>query len=195
MRLLIVRHGETEYNKLNLMQGQSDTPLTEEGVSQARKLAGHLSEEKIDLVFSSDLSRALRTTNEIMRFHEVQLIVTEDLRERKLGEFEHRPRADYYAAQAQAEDRWVFRPPGGESLADLEERARRFIPRLEPYSSQTVLVSSHNAFIRVLIKALLGLDRDACSQLKQNNCCLNELAGEDLQHLHAERLGWTKHLI
>jgi len=69
MKLIITRHGETEENKNRIIQGHIDGTLSQLGLEQAKKLAERLKDEKIDLIFSSDLGRALNTAKEVAKFH------------------------------------------------------------------------------------------------------------------------------
>ncbi|MEJ2267962.1 MAG: histidine phosphatase family protein [Nanoarchaeota archaeon] len=83
MKLIIVRHGETEENLKKIWQGHLQGKLTKKGIEQAKKLANRLKDEKLDVIFSSDLDRASDTAKEIAKFHsEVPIYLVEDLRER-----------------------------------------------------------------------------------------------------------------
>lgn len=83
MRLILVRHGESEANAKGINQGQYlDTPLTKKGVEQAKKVAKRLKEEKIDMIYSSDLIRAKQTAREINKFHDLKIIFDKRIREK-----------------------------------------------------------------------------------------------------------------
>jgi broad specificity phosphatase PhoE len=69
MRLIIIRHGETNDNANGICQGQNDSPLSENGIAQAKSLALRFKDRKIDAVYSSDLQRAANTALEILKFH------------------------------------------------------------------------------------------------------------------------------
>ncbi len=89
MKIIIVRHGETEANILRICQGQTHGKLNDEGISQAKKVAERLKNEKFDAIYSSDLRRALDTTKEIAKFHPHLSINTDKrLRERYFGSFQ-----------------------------------------------------------------------------------------------------------
>jgi broad specificity phosphatase PhoE len=72
MRLILTRHGETEENKLGIVQGHMQGTLSKEGIHQAEKLAERLRKEKIDAIFSSDLKRAVDTSKIILSYHPIQ---------------------------------------------------------------------------------------------------------------------------
>src|SRR5262245_60829378 len=69
MRLVIVRHGESEWNRIGRYQGQSDAPLSDLGLRQAEALAGRLRDEPLDVIFTSALQRAAKTAEAIARYH------------------------------------------------------------------------------------------------------------------------------
>ena len=70
MRIILVRHGETEDNKKRIIQGHLPGKLSDKGIEQARKVANRLKNEKVDYIFSSDLDRAKSTAEEIAKFHQ-----------------------------------------------------------------------------------------------------------------------------
>ena len=72
-RLIIVRHGQTDWNNVNRIQGEVDVPLNSEGLKEAKCLASQLSSEKIDVVFSSELSRSYVTAEEVARHHKLKV--------------------------------------------------------------------------------------------------------------------------
>src|SRR5207248_10883393 len=83
VRILLARHGETVFNVEGRWQGQSDSPLTERGLAQARELARALADEPIAAVYSSDLGRAVDTAAEVAKLH--HLAVTTDARRREIA--------------------------------------------------------------------------------------------------------------
>ena len=87
-KILLVRHGETNWNKEHRLQGHLDIGLNQQGIIQAQLLGQALAQEKIDIAYSSDLSRALDTANTITSHHEVPTIVDSQLRERCYGEIQ-----------------------------------------------------------------------------------------------------------
>lgn len=148
MRLIIIRHGQTTANVAKILQGQEHGELTEEGKEQAKKLGLRFKDTKIDQVYSSDLQRAVDTTNEILKYHpDITLIQDKRVRERYFGKFEN----DSYPQD------WDWRkfPEGVETNEEMMVRAKSFIDEIyEKYKGKTVLVVSHGgmkaAFINVI---------------------------------------------
>lgn len=89
MKLIIIRHGETNHNKERICQGQLDTDLSIEGIEQAKKLGKRFKETKINFCYSSDLKRAKNTAKEILKYHEdIKLILDKRIRERNFGKLQ-----------------------------------------------------------------------------------------------------------
>jgi broad specificity phosphatase PhoE len=90
IKLQLFRHGETDWNKLRLTQGQSDIPLNMTGVAQAFELSRALEDEKFDLILSSDLARANQTAKYALIKHDpnIPMILSENLRETNFGNYE-----------------------------------------------------------------------------------------------------------
>ena len=95
VKIILVRHGETEWNKIHRIQGgASDVPLNEVGKQQASNVAGRLKNEKIQAVYSSPLQRALYTAREIARYHCLEVNLAPALKEIDAGSLEGLPSAE-----------------------------------------------------------------------------------------------------
>ena len=157
-RLLLVRHGETEWNRSGLVQGWTDVPLTDLGRQQAAALAASVAPKHLSVIYSSDSARAWETA-EIMRAGLAQLghplppvLIRRDLREINRGVWEGRNWQDIVA-----EDPVLYRacrtdpeaaPEGGESHRQLAERVRRVLGGIATaHPDQTVAVVTHGRFI------------------------------------------------
>ncbi|MBI2133765.1 histidine phosphatase family protein [Candidatus Woesearchaeota archaeon] len=196
MKLIIVRHGETEGNVNQTMQGHLHGKLTEKGVFQATKLAELLKNERIDAIFSSDLERARGTASEIGRHHSCPVYFLPELRERKVGIYEGRHYSELKQAVSESGKHKVdFIPEGGESFGQLKERASVFFDRLlKEFKGRTVLVCSHGGFNRMLLGILLGKPIEEAVEIPQNNACINIVEiSEDKKH-HASLLNSIDHL-
>lgn len=199
-RILLVRHGQTEGNVAGVWQGQSDTPLTEHGLQQARRLGERLKGEAFDVAISSDLTRSVRTTALVLAHHpHLSPIYMEDVREHALGIFELRLRAVYEQAKREfemAHPGQVFVPEGGESEDRFGARVRRVREMLlDQYRGKTVLVSAHGGFNTCFIAQACGFSLAEREALKQDSCCVNELVfrGRELDRARSV-LNCTRHL-
>lgn len=168
MKCILVRHGETEWNSGGRFQGQSDVDLSERGLEQAKAVAKRLSETmRIDAIYSSDLKRAHLTALEIAKATGLDVRTSRDLRETDVGQCaglsyeEIKERfPDYIEARKRDFGRTRF--PGGECMADVEERMVRVVREIvQAHPGQNVVVVSHGAALRILVGAMLGMTYDA----------------------------------
>jgi phosphoserine phosphatase len=181
IRILLIRHGETEWNRIRRFQGRSDLPLNQEGRNQAQALACALKEEPITAIYSSPLIRAIETARLIGVGHPaVPLFVEEGFVEMDLGEFEG-IEAQRWAEQypdfrkAWRENPAGVRMPGGESLQEVQDRAMGALERIASlYSPEsTLLLSSHNFVNRAILCAALKIPLDRFRELPQETAALN----------------------
>lgn len=159
MRLIIVRHGQTEGNINEIAQGRMQDPLNETGIGQAKKVAERLKTERIDVIYSSDLKRAMMTADEIIRFHpDVPVHYVGELAERDYGDFTGKPFKFVNEKQVGSGlERNEYRPPGGESFRDVSKRADAFLDRiLQKHKGQTVLFVTHGGIKRTLMGRLMA---------------------------------------
>ena len=163
-RLLLVRHGNTELNSAQIFVGHTDVELSAVGYSQVERLRDRLSAEKIDIIYSSDLRRALVTAETIASRHQLAVIACPELREINYGNldgltFEEIRRLYPEVAQLCADWSLQLKFPDGESVDELKQRVSRFLDRLKQHTpQQTVLIVAHGGPLRLMVCSLLGID-------------------------------------
>jgi broad specificity phosphatase PhoE len=155
MRLILIRHGETLWNKEGRIQGTSDIELSEAGIEQARKLALSLKDSDIDAIHASPLKRAYRTAEIINSFHQKKIEVHPELMEMDQGDFEGLSFKELMAGEKEFLKRWITDPaavrmPHGETLTELQTRAWQPIEEIIA-SSQNALVVAHNFTIAAIL--------------------------------------------
>ena len=152
-RIIFVRHGETFGNLKKMIHGHTNGRLSKNGLSQAKKLAKRLSEENIDVIYSSDLTRAKQTAREIAHYHDVPLYYDKRIREKCYGIFERKKISTLAKAEKQAGKRYIlFTPKGGESYKQVQKRASSFFKEvLAKNKDKTILVVTHGNFIMLSI--------------------------------------------
>lgn len=198
--VLLIRHGETEWNRDQRVQGHHDVPLSERGVRQAGRLAEWLAEEPLDVVYSSDLQRS-RLTAEIIAQGRAAVQLDPRLREARFGLFEGLTSAEIQAAYPEAYDAWRrdairHRPPGGETLEDLQARCMGALAEhLPAHPHRTVAIVAHGGPVRVMVCGLLELPMSVYPRLRVENTAVTRilftsrgpiLAGfNELAHLRA----------
>ena len=162
MRLILVRHGITNWNEVEKCQGISDIPLNQNGIAQAEKLAYSLRNEKLDVIYSSNLQRAYLTAKKIADYHSLEVKIDNRFREMNQGQFEGLNFSYIREKYPNILKKWRECPetltiPGGESLLAVQNRAYEAILKLKKkYNSKNVLIVSHNLTIIALLCKFSG---------------------------------------
>ncbi|WP_206489361.1 histidine phosphatase family protein [Rhodococcus sp. KRD162] len=171
-RLILLRHGQTEYNATDRMQGQLDTDLTELGRTQAKTAATELATREPIRIVSSDLKRALDTAVALGDAAQVPVTTDERLRETHLGQWQGLTHTEVDAIAPGARPAWradaTIAPPGGESRLDVAARSvplvRELLSSVPEWgadgSAQPVVLVAHGGLIAALTAALLDLPTD-----------------------------------
>jgi len=202
MRLILIRHGETLWNKEGRIQGTSDVELSEAGIEQARKLALSLKDFDIGAIHASPLKRAYKTAEIINSFHQKTIEVHPDLMEMDQGDFEGLSFKELMAREKEFLHRWIADPasvkmPRGESLIELQTRAWRSMEKIIE-GSQNALVVAHNFTIAAILCRLRNISlaefRSTCVdnasktliRIREGNVHIEAI--NDLSHLNAPGL-------
>jgi broad specificity phosphatase PhoE len=201
IRILLVRHGETEWNRIRRFQGRSDVPLNQEGRDQAQALALALKNERLVAIYSSPLVRALETARLIKAFHpSISLLEEEGLIEMDLGEFEGMEGQHWAEQYPGFRMLWEKAPasmkmPGGESLQEVQIRAIDTLERITQIypPDSTLLISSHNFVNLTILCYASGKSLDKFRDLKQGTAALNILYKQG-KRLRAEKVNERTHL-
>jgi len=184
--ILLIRHGETKWNREQIFRGQSDIPLNEFGRRQAKALGEALN--KWDLrrpqFITSPLSRASETASIAAAFfnQEKDIIVDEAFNDISFGEWEGKTAAQIESSYPELYKQWQIEPgkvnfPGGENLDAAAVRAEKGIYRLgRTDTTKTKVIVSHRAINKALLCRLLGLAQDSFWKLQQSTACINELS-------------------
>lgn len=164
MKFILVRHGETDWNRLGKFQGQDDISLNQRGIAQSRETAQAVAGLQPTALYSSPLSRTMQVAEEISRLAGLPVISHDGFKELKLGAAEGVTGEEMRYRWPQVYDAWRNDPatavmPGGESLAQLQNRTWQAILSLErPHNEdETLVVVSHNFAIRTVIAKLLEM--------------------------------------
>jgi broad specificity phosphatase PhoE len=173
-RLVLVRHGETEWSKSGRHTGRTDIPLTDRGREQAERLGLALHGRAFSRVLSSPLARALDTCRLAGFGDRVELV--DDLREWDYGAYEGRTRVEI-AAEIPGWTVWTHPIVGGESLHDLGRRADRVIGATLPFGGD-VLLFAHGHILRVLAARWIEQPPLLGSRLELATATVSELGWE-----------------
>jgi probable phosphoglycerate mutase len=177
--IFAVRHGETEWNVIGKQQGHMDSPLTERGIQQAHALAEGLAGHGIEVVYSSDLGRALKTAELIGAKLGLSVQSDERLRERHLGslqgltkeEFRHRY-PDEWARFDSGDPDYCL--PGGESARQRYDRTVDYVKDLARlHTGQTVLIVAHGGVLNGLFYRAIGIPLSEPRRFSLFNAAIN----------------------
>lgn len=167
MRLYIIRHGVTAWNKAKRMQGQTDIPLAEEGIELALRTGEGMADVPIDMVISSPLTRAVETAECVLKgrklvsaAQDIPIFRDERLQEISFGEWEGECILDSKVLPENYMEQFFHDPlhmpqaPGGETFLQVRERTGAFLRELSAYrdyADKNVLISTHGAAGRCLL--------------------------------------------
>ena len=184
-RLLIIRHGQTDWNIDRRFQGQTDVPLNAVGIMQAQAISKRLVNEKPAAIYSSDLQRAWQTAEiihqSLSRDNRCPMISEPRLREMCFGEWEGLRYEEIQARQPHQLQRWETdlentAPPGGETLLNVAERVQETFNSLtEVHPDGTVLLVGHGGSLQLLVSRALGISPGRYWQVHLSNGSLSEL--------------------
>ena len=164
MKLIMVRHGESQANVKGIYSGWTDYDLTERGKEQAEKAGEYLKNINIDKIYSSPIKRALKTAQIISSQINKDIKIIDDLKEINFGIFDGKTHKEIIKVYKDEYENWVknyikHRISQGESLEDLYNRINNFINKLKKDNNdKTYLIVTHGGVIQVLITILLDLD-------------------------------------
>ena len=164
MKLILIRHGETEGNSTDRYWGRTDVALSELGMRQAEKLRHRLKPERIDRVYTSQLKRAYRTAEIITRGREMELLRRRELNEINFGKVEGMNFEEIAVSYPELVSLWaggssVLTFPGGESFENFVARAQKFLNSLkEQDKDEVIAVIGHGGPFKLMACHLLGID-------------------------------------
>lgn len=184
-RIVLWRHGRTSWNAEQRFQGQTDIPLDEVGMEQARMAAQFLQHLKPDRIIASDLQRAAVTAQMLGDLVDLEVITHSDLRETFAGTWEGLVRAELQRDHGEDFARWAWdshaRAGGGETRVQVAERMVRAIERELAHvpDGGTLIVATHGGSARAAIASLLGLPTESWSCLGVLSNCAWSVVRED----------------
>ncbi|MDO5096800.1 MAG: histidine phosphatase family protein [Peptostreptococcaceae bacterium] len=169
MKLYITRHGETEYNQKHILQGNSDSPLTQKGLDGAKKLADFLEPIPFEKIISSNLGRAVKTAEIIAEKRGQQVIQNPVVAEIGFADWQGKTREEICInEQSERNYRYYFERPdlyrpikNAESFDSLFSRARTFLSEMKELATRipdaNVLLVTHGAYIKALLAVASNL--------------------------------------
>jgi probable phosphoglycerate mutase len=184
-QIIIVRHGQTEWNIKGIRQGNLDSRLTEKGMAQAKALAQRLAREHFKALYSSDLGRAVQTAQEVASVTGHEIITDPRLRERHLGIFQglsgeeiKQKHPEEYKLHRSLGPDYVI--PGGESVKQQVVRNITYLNEIgSKHLGETIVVVTHGGVISGLFRHTFSIPFNAPRRFEFTNAGLNIFAYEE----------------
>jgi broad specificity phosphatase PhoE len=182
MRLILVRHGQTDWNLQRRVQGLSNLGLNETGRGQAEALAQSLKDVKVDAIYTSPLRRAQETARAISRFHQVEVVTVDGLKELDVGEVDGLTYEEMRIHHSEFFTKWMadftsVKLPGGGTVPELRDQCcaavQDIVKKQQPGiggkygdKDRVVIAVTHFFPIMCIICSTLGLDLSYCRRLR-----------------------------
>ncbi len=181
---ILIRHGQTGWNREERFRGRIDIDLDETGMRQADAVAARLTECEAAAIYSSPLKRAMATAEPIGRRLGLQVVPLEGINDMNFGIWEGRSIDEVREQDKEFFDLWRYSPeklsiPGGETLDDVRQRVAATVDDLAArHENDTVLLVTHRVVCKVLLCHLLGLDNSHFWQIAQDTTAVNRFQVE-----------------
>ena len=179
--IIVVRHGQTEWNRVERFRGRRQIPLNETGLRQAEQTAAKVVGRHISRILASPLARTMQTADPISRLSGCPVTSDERLIEADHGAWEGLTPEEAQAQYPQEWETWLERPqefvfPKGESLVHLRERVAQVLREVaaDPTPGTAVLMT-HKLLCKLLVSEALGVDTSRLWLIEQDNACIDVL--------------------
>ena len=179
-RLILVRHGQTEWNRVERFRGRADVPLNETGLAQAEATGRRIAAEwQPAAVYSSPLSRAFKTAEAIANHFDLPVQTHPGLTDMDYGEWQGLTPEEVKERWPEQHDAWFHAPqlariPGGETLDNLRTRGLAAVNELSvKHHGQVIVLVGHTVINRIILLAVLRLGNDRFWRLRQDTCAIN----------------------
>lgn len=184
--IVLVRHGQTEWNRVERFRGRFDVPLNATGQKQAEQTAARIASQwKPTAIYASPLSRAMDTAQTIAKKFDLPVIPTDGLVDIEYGQWQGLSPEDASKQWPEGVKNWYRQPemaeiPGGESLSQVRERAMRQLRALvNQHPDQVIVLVSHTVVNRLILLGILGLSNQRFWRLRQEPCAINVIEAAD----------------
>lgn len=184
IKLILIRHGESDSNAQRKFSGFQDVGLTEKGIWQAERLSYRLKKVPVDAVYCSDLKRAIHTADIVFGNRNIDMLINPNLREMNFGIWEGKTFEEIKLKEEAKFTSWIENPdersiiPQGESLAILKERVMAEVNRIlqehkDKEIDKTIAIVCHGGAIRIILCNALNLELKNLWYIQQKSTALN----------------------
>jgi len=199
VKIILIRHGETDWNKQQIFRGRMDVALNEVGFAQARAVQEALKDVQIDGLYSSPLSRAFETAKILRERRTCEVEIEEGFIDINFGKWQGLSHQKVKEEYKDLYEMWITKPqmvtfPEGESLEQVCRRSGDALEKvIKKYLGGTLAIVSHRVLNKVLLCTILGLELSHFWYIKQDTCAINRFEYKD-QKWYLTILNDTCHL-
>ncbi len=181
MKLILIRHGQTDWNARHMVQGRNDLPLNPVGLQQAEEIGSFLKDTKISAIYSSPLQRAYQTARHIA--HSGEVIVDDRLIERDFGLWDGMSFSQIAEKYPDLWKIWRTAPadteiPGAERIPDVANRCLPFLEEIVDHhcpAGETAAIVSHTIPLKIIVAHFMKLPLNSIHEIGMHNCGYNEI--------------------
>lgn len=183
--IILIRHGETDWNREQVFRGRIDVALNEVGLTQARTVQESLKDTEMDGIYSSPLSRACETARIVGEKRNGEVRVEEGLIDIDFGAWQGLSHQQVKEAYTDLYATWLTQPhvvtfPDGESLKEVRRRSMEALEKvIKKNPGKTLALVSHRVVLKVLLCTILGLELSHFWFLRQDTCAINRVEHKD----------------
>jgi broad specificity phosphatase PhoE len=175
MKVFLIRHGESIGNIKEIIQ-TAEEPLTKKGVLQVKNLKKKIEDIKFDLVFSSDMKRAIETTKILFWKQNIPIIYTKNLEEKRNGNFEGLKKEEINWKEINKKPFETRKAPNGENLIEVKKRVEEFLKLIRKLNCERIAIISHGTIIRIILSIIMKKDLEGIIMNRQlKNCEIIEI--------------------
>jgi len=185
VKVILIRHGETDWNKEQIFRGRIDVALNEVGLAQARTVQATLKDVQINAIYSSPLSRALETARVVGEGRNCEIRIEEGFIDIDFGRWQGLSHQKVKEDYKDLYEMWLSKPqmvtfPEGESLEEVQKRSMKALEKvIKKHPEETLAIISHRVLNKVLLCSILGLELSHFWYIKQDTCALNRFEYKD----------------
>ncbi len=177
--IYLTRHGKTDYNDKDLIQGWMDNPLSETGKDESARLGNRLKDLKIDMIYHSPLCRAKETAEIINQHHNAPMKVVQPFIEMDLGDWEGQHFMEVVRNHPSIYQEWATNVdaeiPGGETFRKLYERSKPGVQEVLESPFQNILIVAHAMVNRGIVGNFMGMEPLLARRFRMENCSFSKL--------------------
>ena len=175
--LILVRHGETDWNRDKIFRGRADIPLGNRGKLQAERVGEALTGRPLGALYSSPLQRSVQTAEAIAEHHDLAVTKLDAITDIDYGDWQGKPDEEVCAAYPELYAQWQSAPhevrfPNGEGLVEVAERSLQAVLNVAAGQTGEIAMVSHRVTLKVVVLGLLGLGLERFWNVRLDTCSL-----------------------